>query len=169
MKEMAEDKVPLTRAVAALQEKGVKPIYHFCGYRKDAVTEAAARDIGVDEHIIIKTLVMETEDGEPLIVLMHGDRQVSTKALARQIGVKTIKPSNPKDAERLTGYQVGGISPFGTKRKLPIYVEETITDLPRLVINGGRRGFLLELTPLSLVDMLNPIPVNVARKPKNNT
>ena len=163
MKKMAEDKAPLTRAVAALREEGVELTFHFYGYRKDAVTEAAAKDIGVDGHIVVKTLVMETGNGEPLIVLMHGDRQVSTKALARQIGVRTVKPSNPKDAERLTGYQVGGISPFGTKRKLPVYVEETILDLPRLVINGGRRGFLLELAPQALIDMLNPTPVNVAR------
>ena len=163
MNKMAEDKAPLTRAVTALREEGVEFIFHFYGYRKDAVTEAAARDIGVDEHIIVKTLVMETGDGEPLIVLMHGDRQVSTKALARQIGVKTVKPSSPKEAERLTGYPVGGISPFGTKRKLPVYVEETILGLLRLVINGGRRGFLLELAPQVLIDMLNPTSVNVAR------
>jgi len=160
---MAEDKAPLTRAVVALREEGVKFNFHFYGYRKDAVTEAAARDIGVDEHVVIKTLVMETGDREPLIVLMHGDRQVSTKALARQIGVKTVKPSSPKDAERLTGYQIGGISPFGLKRKLPVYVEETIMDFPQLVINGGRRGFLLELTPQVLIDLLNLTPVNVAR------
>ena len=163
MKKMAEDKAPLTRAVAALREEGVEFIFHFYGYRKDAVTEAAARDIGVDEHVVVKTLVMETGDGEPLIVLMHGDRQVSTKALARQIGVKTVKPSSPESAERLTGYQVGGISPFGTKRKLPVYVEETILGLPRFIINGGRRGFLLELAPQVLIDMLKPTPVNVAR------
>jgi Cys-tRNA(Pro) deacylase len=149
--------------VAALRKKDVEFIFHFYGYRKDAVTEAAARDIGVDEHIVIKTLVMETGKGEPLIVLMHGDRHVSTKALARQIGVKSVKPSSPKDAERMTGYQVGGISPFGIKKKPPVYIEETILDLPRLVINGGRRGFLLELTPRDLVKVLNPKPVNVAK------
>lgn len=163
MLKTAEDKAPPTQAVAALREKGVEFDFHFYGYRKDAVTEAAARDMGVDEHIVVKTLIMETGNGEPLIVLMHGDRQVSTKALARQIGAKTVKPSSPKDAERLTGYQVGGISPFGTKRKLPVYVEETILDLPRLVINGGRRGFLLELTTQDLINVLNPTLVNVAR------
>lgn len=163
MSKRAEGRAPLTQAVAALREKDVKFDFHFYGYRKDAVTEAAARDIGVDEHVVVKTLVMETDGGEPLIVLMHGDRQVSTKTLARQIGVKTVKPSSPKDAERLTGYQVGGISPFGTKRKLPIYIEETILDLQRLVINGGRRGFLLDLSPQDLFNVLNPTPVNVAR------
>jgi Cys-tRNA(Pro) deacylase len=106
---------------------------------------------------------METGEGKPLIILMHGDRQVSTKALARQMGVKTVKPSSSKDAERLTGYQVGGISPFGTKRKLPVYIEETILDLQRIVINGGRRGFLLELAPQDLIKILNPTPVDVAR------
>ena len=163
MLKTAEDKAPPTQAVAALREKGVEFDFHFYGYRKDAVTEAAARDMGVDEHIVVKTLIMETGNGKPLIVLMHGDRQVSTKALARQIGAKKVKPSSPKDAERLTGYQVGGISPFGTKRKLPVYVEETILDLPRLVINGGRRGFLLELTTQDLINVLNPTLVNVAR------
>jgi Cys-tRNA(Pro) deacylase len=160
---ITEDKAPLTRAVAALREEGVEFVFHFYEFQKDSVTEAAARDIGVDEHVVVKTLVMETGDGKHLIVLMHGDRQVSTKALARHIRVKTVKPSSPKDAERLTGYQVGGISPFGMKRKLPVYVEETILDLPRLVINGGRRGFLLELAPQGLIKVLNPTLVNVER------
>jgi len=162
-KKKAENRAPPTRAVEALRKEGVDFIIHYYGYRKDAVTEAAAKDIGVDEHIVVKTLVMKTGDGEPFIVLMHGDRQVSTKALARQMGVKKVKPASKKDAERLTGYQVGGISPFGTKRKLPIYVEETITKLPRLVINGGRRGFLIEIASLALIEILKPTPVNVAR------
>lgn len=160
---MTDDKAPLTQAVAALRKQGVEFAFHFYGYRKDAVTRAAAMDIGVDEHIVVKTLVMETGEGEPLVILMHGDHQVSTKALARQMGVKTVKPSSPRDAERLTGYRVGGISPFGTKRKLPVYIEETILDIPRIVINGGRRGFLLELTSHDLIKVLNPTPVNVAR------
>ena len=160
---MTGDKAPLTQAVAALRKQGVKFTFHFYGYRKNAVTRAAAMNVGVDEHIVVKTLIMETGEGKPLIILMHGDRQVSTKALARQMGVKTVKPSSPKDAERLTGYQVGGISPFGTKRKLPVYIEETILDLPRIVINGGKRGFLLELATQDLVNVLNPAPVNAAR------
>ncbi len=160
---MTGDKAPLTQAVAALRKQGVEFTFHFSRYRKDAVTRAAAMDVGVDEYIVVKTLIMETGEGEPLIILMHGDRQVSTKALARQMGVKTVKPSSPKDAERLTGCQVGGISPFGTKRKLPVYIEETILDLPRIVINGGKRGFLLELATQDLVNVLNPAPVNVSR------
>ncbi len=160
---MTDDKAPSTQAVIALRKQGIGFTFHFYGYRKDAVTRAAAMDVGVDEHIVVKTLVMETGEGTPLIILMHGDRQVSTKALARQMGVKTVKPSSPKDAERWTGYQVGGISPFGTKRKLPVYIEETILDLPRIVINGGRRGFLLELAPQGLIKVLNPTPVDVAR------
>ena len=160
---MNSDNAPSTKAVAALRTQGVEFTFHFYGYRKGAVTRAAAMEVGVDEHIVVKTLVMETGEGDPLIILMHGDRQVSTKALARQMGVKTVKPSSPKDAERLTRYRVGGISPFGTKRKLSVYVEETILDLQRIVINGGRQGFLLELAPQDLIKMLNPTPVNVAR------
>jgi Cys-tRNA(Pro) deacylase len=160
---MTDNKAPLTPAVATLRKQEVEFAFHFYGYRKNAVTRAAAMEVGVDEHIVVKTLVMETGKGKPLIILMHGDRQVSTKALARQMRVKTVKPSSPKDAERLTGYQIGGISPFGTKRKLPVYIEETILDLPRIVINGGRRGFLLELTPKDLIKVLNPTPVTAAR------
>jgi Cys-tRNA(Pro) deacylase len=156
-------KLPLTRAVNILLEKGVNFDGHFYNYRKDSVTANAAKDVGVDEYQVIKTLVMETEKGEPLIVLMHGNRQVSTKDLARTIGVKTIIPTNQKNAERLTGYQVGGISPFGTRKKLPVFVEKTIFDLTRLFINGGRRGLLLEMSPQVLDEILDPIPVNVAR------
>ena len=160
---MTDKKVPPTQAVVALRKQGIEFSFHFYRYSKDAVTRAAAMEVGVDEHSVVKTLVMETGEGEPLIVLMHGDNWVSTKALARQMGVKTVKTSSPKDAERLTGYRVGGISPFGTKRKLPVYIEETILDIPRIVINGGRRGFLLELTTQDLIKVLNPTPVNVAR------
>ncbi len=163
MSKITDDKAPPTQAVAALRKQGIEFTFHFYGYRKDAVTRAAAMDVGVDEHSVVKTLVMETGEGEPLVILMHGDRQVSTKALARQMGVKTVKTSSPKDAERLTGYQVGGISPFGTKRKLPVYIEETILDLPKIIINGGRRGFLLELSPQDLIKALNPTPVHAAR------
>jgi Cys-tRNA(Pro) deacylase len=160
---MTDDKAPLTHAVAALRKQDISFTFHFYRYRKEAVTRAAAVDIGVDEHMIVKTLVMEEGEGKPFIILMHGDRQVSTKALARQMGVKTVKPSSPKDAERLTGYRVGGISPFGTKKKLPVYVEGMIMDLPRIIINRGGRGFLLELTPEDLTKVLNPTPVSVAR------
>ena len=160
---MTDNKAPLTPAVAALRKQGVEFTFHFYGYRKNAVTRAAAMEVGVDEHIVVKTLIMETGEGKPLIILMHGDRQVSTKALASQMGVKTVKSSSPKDAERLTGYQVGGISPFGTKRKLPVYIEETILNLPRIVINGGRRGFLLELATQDLIKVLNPTTVIASR------
>ncbi|MBC8223549.1 Cys-tRNA(Pro) deacylase [Candidatus Bathyarchaeota archaeon] len=160
---MTDDKAPPTQAVAALRKQGIEFTFHFYGYRKDAVTRAAALEVGVDEHSVVKTLVMETGEGDALIVLMHGDSWVSTKSLARQMGVKTVKPSSPKDAERLTGYRVGGISPFGTKMKLPVYIEETILDIPRILINGGRRGFLLELATQDLIKVLNPTPVNVAR------
>jgi len=113
--------------------------------------------------MVIKTLVMEDDRGRPLIVLMHGDKQVSTKALARTLGVRSVRPAEIKTAQRLTGYLVGGISPFGTRRPLPVYVEETIFKLPRLLINGGRRGFLVEMEPETLIKILDPKIVNVAR------
>ena len=160
---MIEKKVPVTRAVAYLRDCGINFQVHFYTYKKESVTESAAREVGVDQHVVIKTLVMESGERDPLIVLMHGDRKVSTKAIARQIGVKKVRPSNPNDAEKLTGYQVGGISPFATRKRLPVYVEETILDLPQIVINGGRRGLLIMITPQDLSDLLNPIPVNVAR------
>jgi len=116
----------------------------------------------VDEHIVVKTLVMEDDQGRPLIVLMHGDRQVSTKNLARILGVKAVNPCDPKVAEKHTGYKVGGTSPFGTRRTMPVYVEETILSLPVILINAGGRGLLMEIPPAALVRLLNPTPVNVA-------
>ena len=122
----------------------------------------AAKALGVDEHMIIKTLVMEDEHQAPLIVLMHGDRQVSTKSLARKLGVKAVAPCNPKIAEKHTGYKVGGTSPFGMRKRLPIYIEESILSLPVVFINAGSRGLLAEMSPETLAAILNPVPVNVA-------
>jgi Cys-tRNA(Pro) deacylase len=119
----------------------------------------------VDEHGVIKTLVMQDESARPMLVLMHGDREVSTKNLARQIGAKTVVPCDPAAAERHTGYQVGGTSPFGTRKALPIYVERSILDLPRIYINGGKRGLLVSLAPRELQRTLSPTAVDVAVAP----
>jgi Cys-tRNA(Pro) deacylase len=118
--------------------------------------------LGVDEHRVVKTLVMEDETNSPFLILMHGDREVSTKNLARLLGVKTVRPCDPEAANRHTGYMVGGISPFGTKKRLRIYAEQSLLDLPRLWINAGKRGWLAEMSPSELTRVLNPIRVNVA-------
>jgi len=125
----------------------------------------SARELGVDEHAVIKTLVMEDEARQPLIVLMHGDREVSTKNLARQIGRKAIEPCAPDVAQRHTGYQVGGTSPFGTRKALPVVIERSILDLERIYINGGRRGLLVALSPRELTRVLEPVSVEVGIAP----
>ena len=130
-------------------------------YEERGGTRVASRELMIDEHLTVKTLVMEDEHKDPLIILMHGDKDVSTKNLARVLGVKSISPCDPKVAQRHTGYMVGGTSPFGTKRMLPIYMEASITDLPQLFINGGRRGLLLEMAPSDLVSIINPVVVTV--------
>ncbi|MBU1274817.1 MAG: aminoacyl-tRNA deacylase [Proteobacteria bacterium] len=157
-----KDKIPATPALHALKGAGVAFITRLYDYVSRGGTGEAARQLGVDEHQVIKTLVMQDEGGGPLLVLMHGDREVSTKTLARQMGRKTIAPCPERDAQRYTGYQVGGISPFGIRRALPVYVEKSILELERLYINGGRRGLLVETTPAVLVKMLNPTPVEAA-------
>lgn len=125
--------------------------------------KVAAEALGVHPNAMIKTLIMEDNSGEPFFILMHGDKDVSTKELAREIGSKSVSTCSRRNAERYTGFKVGGISPFGIKRELPVYIEETILNLPRLYINAGRRGFLIEMTPKELVRILKPTPVNVAR------
>jgi len=125
----------------------------------------SARELGVPEHAVIKTLVMEDEAKRPLVALMHGDREVSTKALARAIGVKTIAPCAPADADRHSGYQVGGTSPFGTRKAMPVYAQRTIVDLPRVYINGGKRGYLVGMAPADLVRVLAPTLVDMAQAP----
>ncbi len=159
---MAKDKIPFTPAVLALKKNQVDFIPRSYRYEEHGGTRVSARELGVPEHEVIKTLVMEDEGGSPLIVLMHGDREVSTKALARILGVKSVRPCDPKTAERHTGYRVGGTSPFGTKKPLPVYMEETIPGLPRILINAGSRGLLAEMPPSELVRVLNPAPVRVA-------
>jgi Cys-tRNA(Pro) deacylase len=135
---------------------------HEYDYVEHGGTEVSAQSLGVSEHQVVKTLVMQDEDGKPLVVLMHGDRKVSTKNLARQAGAKRVESCKPDAAQRHSGYQVGGTSPFGTRKKLPVYMERSILDLPQIYINGGRRGFLVKLSPWEIVRTLQPVLVDVA-------
>ena len=150
-----------TPAIHFLRRKGVTFTEHEYRYEEHGGTRVSARELGVDEHAVVKTLVMEDEKQEPLIVLMHGDCEVSTKQLARQIGRKTVTSCEPAVANKHTGYLVGGTSPFGTRKTLPVFAERSIMDLDRLYINGGRRGFLLSMTPGELVKALAPTLVDV--------
>ena len=151
-----------TPAVHFLRKHGVAFTEHPYRYEEHGGTRVSSRELGVDEHAVVKTLVMEDEAKRPLIVLMHGDREVSTKQLARQIGRKTIEPCDPAVAQRHTGYAVGGTSPFGTRKPLPVFVERTILELERLYINGGRRGLLVGVAPEDLTRVLGATPVEVA-------
>lgn len=159
---MAKEKTPVTAAVRALRAAGVRFSDHLYDYQEKGGTAVSSRELKVDEHCVIKTLVMEDDARQPLLVLMHGDRQVSTKELARQIGARAVEPCRPELAQRHTGYLVGGTSPFGTRRQLPVYVEESILALPMIYINGGKRGYLVGLTPGDLERVLKPTPVQVA-------
>jgi Cys-tRNA(Pro) deacylase len=152
----------MTPAVRALREAGVSFTEHPYRYVEHGGTAAFAAQAGVDEHAVVKTLVMEDETKKPLVVLMHGDREVSTKELARVLGVKTVRPCDPRTAERHSGYIVGGTSPFGLRRPMPVYAEETILALPMIYINGGKRGFIVGLEPGAMVRLLKPVPVRVA-------
>ncbi|MEZ5288885.1 MAG: Cys-tRNA(Pro) deacylase [Vicinamibacterales bacterium] len=147
-----------------LRQHAVDFTEHPYRYEEKGGTRVSSRELGVDEHQVIKTLVMEDDTRRPLIVLMHGDREVSTKNLARQIGAKSVTPCAPAVADRHTGYQVGGTSPFGTRKPMPVYVERSILDLPRLFVNGGRRGYLIALSPADLVRVLSPTPVEAAQE-----
>ena len=151
-----------TPATQQLRAAGVAFKAHVYAYVEHGGTAASARALGWDEHAVVKTLVMQNERSEPLIVLMHGDRQVSTKNLARAVGAKSIAPCSPEVAQRHSGYQVGGTSPFGMRKALPVYVEATVLDLPRLLINGGRRGYLLEMLPAVLTQCLGAQAVHCA-------
>ena len=152
---------PITAAIRFLREKKVAFVPHLYDYVEKGGTRESAKQLGVDEHTVVKTLVFETNEKKPLIVLMHGDREVSTKNLARYIGVKSVEPASPDRASKLTGYLVGGTSPFGTRTKIPIYVERTIFDLDKIYINGGKRGFLVEIDPSILRDILKSEEVEV--------
>ena len=158
---MAHSTAPVTPAVRALRAAGVPFTEHLYRYEEHGGTRVSARELGVDEHAVVKTLVMEDDARSPLIVLMHGDLEVSTKQLARAIGRRHVEPCKPDVANRHSGYLVGGTSPFGLRKAMRVYVERTILDLPRIYINGGARGFLVGITPADLVRVLNPTLVVV--------
>ncbi len=151
-----------TPATQSLRRAGIAFSEHAYDYVEHGGTAESARQLGVDEHAVVKTLVMQNEKAEPLIVLMHGDKQVSTKNLARAIGAKSVAPCTPEAAERASGYQVGGTSPFATRKALPVFVEATVLALGLLYINGGRRGYLIGIAPQVLVGQLGATPVSCA-------
>jgi len=145
-----------------LKEKGADFTLRTYKYEEKGGTPVASRELGVDEHQVVKTLVMEDDRKNPLLILMHGDNQVSTKNLARVLGAKSVEPCDPETAHRHTGYMVGGISPFGTRKPLKVYVEASVLELPMIYINAGKRGLLAEMSPDVLKKVLNPTAVNVA-------
>lgn len=155
-------RAPSTAATRLLREKGVRYTEHLYRYEERGGTAVSARELGVPEHAVVKTLVMEDEEGTPLLVLMHGDREVSTKALARQLGRKSVEICRPETASRHTGYLVGGTSPFGTRKTMPVCLERTVLDLDRVYLNGGSRGFLVGIDPREIVRVLEPVVVDVA-------
>lgn len=157
-----ENKYPVTPAIRLLRGENVAFEPHLYRYEEHGGTRHSATELRVAEHIVIKTLVMETDRREPLIILMHGDREVSTKELARVLRVKSVAPCASDTAQRLTGYMVGGISPLGTRTRLPVYIERTILDLPKIYLNGGKRGFLISIDPHELVRLLDAREVSVA-------
>jgi Cys-tRNA(Pro) deacylase len=161
---MKSGHAPETPATRFLRQHGIAYSSHLYAYEEHGGTRVSARELKVDEHAVIKTLVMEDESAKPLIVLMHGDCTVSTKELARWIGCKKVEACKPEVANRHSGFLVGGTSPFGTKRKMPVYVEKTILDLPLIYINGGRRGFLVGIDPRELARALTPTVVEAALK-----
>lgn len=155
-------KQPVTMAIRALRAAGVAFVPHLYPYQPRGGTRASSEALGVAEHSVVKTLIFETERRDPLCVLMHGDHEVSVKQLARAIGTKSVAPCAPEVADRHSGYQVGGTSPFGLRRAMPIYLQSTILDLPRIYINGGARGFLVEIDPRDVQRVLAPVLVNMA-------
>ncbi|QDQ26116.1 Cys-tRNA(Pro) deacylase [Chitinimonas arctica] len=159
---MSQSKSPVTAAIRVLRQHGVSYAEHLYDYLEKGGTAESSRQLGVDEHAVIKTLVMEDESRQPLIVLMHGDCETSTRNLARQAGRRHIEPCTAETANRHTGYLVGGTSPLGTRKPLPVFLEKSILDLERIYLNGGKRGFLVSLAPQDLLTMLQPTLVEVA-------
>jgi Cys-tRNA(Pro) deacylase len=155
-----DDDIPVTQAVRVLRAAKVVFSPHLYDYLERGGTEHSAASLGVDEHAVVKTIVLEDEAKQPLICLQHGDQEVSTKNLARIRGCKTITPCTPETAHRHTGYMVGGTSPFGTRKPLPVYLERSICELPRIYINGGKRGFLVGIEPDVVLKLLRPILVD---------
>jgi Cys-tRNA(Pro) deacylase len=162
---VSKDKQPVTNAIRVLRQHGVAWTDHPYAYEERGGTEVSARELGVPEHQVVKTLIMEDDRRQPMIVLMHGDREVSTKNLARHLGVKSVTPCAPAVADRHSGYVVGGTSPFGTRRAMPVYMQSTIATLPRVYINGGRRGYLVGLAPADVVRVLKPVLADIAAAP----
>jgi Cys-tRNA(Pro) deacylase len=158
---MSETKPIMTTAIRQLIEHNVQFTSHFYKYEEKGGTAVSSRELGVDEHVVIKTLIMETETKQPIIVLMHGDCQVSTKQLARQMNVKSVTSCDPEVANKHSGFMVGGTSPFGTKKVMPVYLEKTICGLERIFLNGGKRGFLINLKTQDLVRVLHPQIVEI--------
>jgi Cys-tRNA(Pro) deacylase len=158
------ENAPETQAIKFLKSHKVAFSNHLYAYEEHGGTKVSARELNVAEHAVVKTLVFEDENAKPLIVLMHGDCKVSTKELARQIGCKKVEPCKPEVANRHTGFLVGGTSPFGTKKPMPVYMEKSILDLPLIYINGGRRGYLVGVHPHDILRVLNPKPVEAALK-----
>jgi Cys-tRNA(Pro) deacylase len=153
---------PITAAVRVLREHGVTFEPHLYAYEARGGTRVSSRELGVPEHRVIKTLIFEDDARQPLCILMHGDREVSAKNLARQLKKKSVAPCAPDTADRHSGYQVGGTSPFGLRRKMPIYVERSVLGLERIYVNGGARGFLVAIEPAALERVLGAVPVDVA-------
>ena len=158
---MAKDKAPVTPAIRLLRTEGVSFSDHLYNYEEKGGTAVSARELGVDEYCVVKTLIMEDDRKQPLIVLMHGNRQVSTKELARLIGARTVVPCSPDTANRHSGYLVGGTSPFGTRKQMPVYMEESVAALQKIYLNGGKRGYLIGIDPRDVVRILNPVLVTV--------
>ena len=157
-----KDKVSETPATALLRQHGVAFTEHPYEYLEHGGALHSAQVLGMDPFSVVKTLIMQDQDAKPLVVLMHGNRKVSTKNLARQVGLKSIEPCSPEVANRHSGYLVGGTSPFATRRQMPVFVEETILALPRICINGGRRGYLVGIDPQVCVQLLGALSVNCA-------
>lgn len=160
---MGAKKGPITQAVRVLRKAGIPFEGHPYDYLESGGTARSAAELGVDEHLMIKTLIMEDEAANPMIVLMHGDREVSTRALARELEVKHIRPCEAKTADRHSGYHVGGTSPFGTRRAMPVYCESGITELPRIYINGGKRGYIISLETQEALRLLGARVVHITQ------
>ena len=158
------EKIPVTSAIRVMRQHQVMFSVHLYAYEEKGGTAVSARELDVDEHAVIKTLIMEDERKQPLIVLMHGDCEVSTKNLARFLNVKTITPCVPEVANKHSGYLVGGTSPFGTKKKMPVFMESSIAELDKIYVNGGKRGFLVGVRPDAVLTILQPVLVNIAVK-----
>ena len=153
--------LPVTQAIRVLRAAKVPFEGHLYKYVEKGGTAQSAKELGVEEHIVVKTIIVEDENRKPMVVLMHGDREISLKNLARFIGAKTLHPCNPNTANKHTGYMVGGTSPFGTKKQMPVYAEESIFELDKILINGGKRGFLVIIDPKDMERVLKPVKVNV--------